>query len=434
MNTSAKELGHFDHLKWTGHYRDLYSCFRATDARSGQEVTLRLFDLRHNDPDLPGRIDAALDELLFLRHPNLIPVWEAGETNGVPYLVTAAVVGQTLAELLAQQSPSLPPAQSTAILEQIRSALEYLHQCGSVHGDLRPETVIVTADGVVQLDAACMRQLAAPPADKTGTISDFGSFDQDFGRPDTAHEDNAQYDALSRLLRTGIGTEHAHKFLHPEHTTVAQRVVPVIVVDSGRPAAMLDPRLFDPAGTMAQGKTPSPGIASMNAQDRTQEVGIGRQSVYPDRIIPNVSSQSPSVMEEIRMSTRSTTLVSLAVLVLLLMTAYLLWQPFANPSAQVPELSVSAGGSTLPTATPTKEPDTAELPAGVGTADGQPQGTATPDITDAGTKTDSAQPSLTPTATITPTATVQPSPATSAEVTATLPLASSTTPAQNPTE
>lgn len=479
MNTSAKELGHFDHLKWTGHYRDLYSCFRATDARTGQEVTLRLFDLRRHDPDLRARIDAALDELLFLRHPNLIPVWEAGEVDDIPYLVTPTVTGQTLAELLAnpggdkppgagagrlagfppryfrrtvraQQAPPLPPAQSTAILAQIGAALEYLHQCGSVHGDLCPETVIVKADGGVLLDAVCMYQLAAPSTDKTDVVPDFGSFDQDFGRRDHAREDTARYHALSRLLRTSTETKQAHQFQHRGHTTLTPRVVPVVVVDSGRPATMPDPRLFQPTVTAGQGTTTSSGFAELNARNPTQGVGIGQNNAYPNRITQSLSSESPPVTSrEIRMSPRATTLVSLAVLALLLMTAYLLWQPLVDPSAhgannadaaRAPELSVSAGGSSLPTATPTGDPDPAELTADVGAAGAQPQDTATPAVTDTGTVTGtgtqagSAQPSLTPTATITPTETLQPSPAASAEVTATVALASSTAPAQTPME
>jgi serine/threonine protein kinase len=81
-----------------------------------------------------------------LKHPNIVPVFEADVQDQQPYLVFEYVAGQTLAELLRKQGP-LPPADAARILMDVLDALVVAHAAGVVHRDLKPSNVLINATG-----------------------------------------------------------------------------------------------------------------------------------------------------------------------------------------------------------------------------------------------------------------------------------------------
>lgn len=85
-----------------------------------------------------------------IKHPNIVSVHSFGMYGNAPYIVMEYVEGQTLSERL-QQQRKLPPAEVTAIFNQILDALQAIHQAGLVHRDLKPSNIIVTTDGTAKL-------------------------------------------------------------------------------------------------------------------------------------------------------------------------------------------------------------------------------------------------------------------------------------------
>jgi eukaryotic-like serine/threonine-protein kinase len=88
--------------------------------------------------------------LAAVDHPNVVRIYEAGEADGRLYLAMELVKGENLRELLAR-SGALPPARAVALVEQLLHALEAAHHAGIVHRDVKPENVLVLADGSVKL-------------------------------------------------------------------------------------------------------------------------------------------------------------------------------------------------------------------------------------------------------------------------------------------
>ena len=81
-------------------------------------------------------------------HPNLIPMLDASVTASSPYLVMPKIEGQTMQSLMTSPG-SIPLPVALWFVRQIAQAVDALHQAGWIHGDIKPENVIVGARGHV---------------------------------------------------------------------------------------------------------------------------------------------------------------------------------------------------------------------------------------------------------------------------------------------
>ncbi|OGS93074.1 MAG: serine/threonine protein kinase [Gallionellales bacterium GWA2_59_43] len=80
-----------------------------------------------------------------LQHPNIIPLFDAGEQQGAPYLVYAYIEGQTLEQLLKKEE-SLPLVQSAEIICGVLDGLAYAHAKGIAHLDIKPANIMIAAN------------------------------------------------------------------------------------------------------------------------------------------------------------------------------------------------------------------------------------------------------------------------------------------------
>ncbi len=110
-----------------------------------------------------------------LDHPHIVPVYEAGEVEGVAFLAMKFVDGASLGELIGQEG-RLPPARALGILVQVAEALDFAHGRGLVHGDVKPSNVLVDERDYAYLsDLGLARGLddagqPSPAAPRTGTL------------------------------------------------------------------------------------------------------------------------------------------------------------------------------------------------------------------------------------------------------------------------
>ena len=81
-----------------------------------------------------------------LEHPNLCPVYDVGEINGIPYLTMAFVEGRPLSELFRAEG-MLEPRRIAAMLHPLALALQEAHTRGVVHRDLKPANIMLNARG-----------------------------------------------------------------------------------------------------------------------------------------------------------------------------------------------------------------------------------------------------------------------------------------------
>ena len=117
--------------------------YRARDVRLGRWVALKVLaeDLARDDAFRrrfirESRAAAAVD------HPNIIPIFDAGEAGGVLFIAMRYVGGQDVHSLLNRAGP-LPPARAAGIVAQVASALDAAHAHGLVHRDVKPANMLL---------------------------------------------------------------------------------------------------------------------------------------------------------------------------------------------------------------------------------------------------------------------------------------------------
>jgi eukaryotic-like serine/threonine-protein kinase len=145
--------------------------YRATDTRLDREVALKVMhaDLARDD-DFVVRFIGEAKSVAKLSHPNIVGVYDQGADGQYLYLAMEYVPGRTLRELL-QERGWLPWQEALAVMDPVLAGLAAAHQAGIVHRDVKPENVLLTADGRVKVvDFGLARASAAVGNTRAGMI------------------------------------------------------------------------------------------------------------------------------------------------------------------------------------------------------------------------------------------------------------------------
>jgi Tol biopolymer transport system component/predicted Ser/Thr protein kinase len=125
--------------------------YRATDTRLGRDVAIKVLPAAMaGHPERRQRFEQEARAASALNHPNILTVYDIGETDGTTYIAMELVDGKTLRELLASGEP-LPTKRLLDIAVQTAEGLAKAHAAGIVHRDLKPENLMVSKDGYVKI-------------------------------------------------------------------------------------------------------------------------------------------------------------------------------------------------------------------------------------------------------------------------------------------
>ena len=150
--------------------------YRATQLSLGRPVAVKLIAPgRAGDPGFRERFERESRIAAAIDHPNVIPVYAAGEEGGHLYLVMRYVKGTDLQGLLARER-RLAPARVAAIACQIGAALDAAHGVGLVHRDVKPANVLLTGEHAYLADFG-LSQLVGSDTRLTSTGQWIGTVD-----------------------------------------------------------------------------------------------------------------------------------------------------------------------------------------------------------------------------------------------------------------
>jgi WD40 repeat protein/tRNA A-37 threonylcarbamoyl transferase component Bud32/uncharacterized protein YbaR (Trm112 family) len=146
---SPRRLGKFALVKVVG-VGAFGTVFKALDHELDRVVAIKV--------PRPGNLAAGQElnrflrearNLAQLRHPFIVSVYEVGEAEGVPFLVNEFVEGVTLADRLTAQR--LSPREAAQIMATVADALQYAHETGVIHRDVKPSNIMLSSDGTPRL-------------------------------------------------------------------------------------------------------------------------------------------------------------------------------------------------------------------------------------------------------------------------------------------
>ncbi|MCL4369382.1 MAG: protein kinase, partial [Chloroflexi bacterium] len=181
--------------------------YEAEDLLLGRKVAVKV--LREQfaaDPGFLARFQREARSSAALSHPNIVAVYDVGSEAGTQYIVMELVPGRTLKEILQEEAP-LGAARIIELGRQICEGLEYAHQHGIVHRDVKAHNILVTRDGWAKIaDFGIAVALGAASLTQSGYVvgsAHYISPEQAKGEQSTASSDLYATGVLLYEMATG---------------------------------------------------------------------------------------------------------------------------------------------------------------------------------------------------------------------------------------
>lgn len=102
-----------------------------------------------------------------LQHPHILPVYDFGEYDGMPYIVMAYMSSGTLSDLIAKGP--IPPHETLRLVQQMADALDYAHRKGVIHRDFKPGNVLLDEQNNTYLTDFGLAKMSESSEQLTGT-------------------------------------------------------------------------------------------------------------------------------------------------------------------------------------------------------------------------------------------------------------------------
>ncbi|RMF64135.1 MAG: hypothetical protein D6743_09735, partial [Calditrichaeota bacterium] len=168
----SKTLGHYTIGKKIGE-GGMGAVYEGEDTRLLRRVAIKMVPSpRMRDEQERQRLVHEARMASAINHPNICTIYDVGQVDGWYYIVMEYLEGQTLKEIIENQGP-LPEKEAANICAQVCSALAAAHDKGIVHRDVKPDNIMISADGQVKIMdfglARLVNESAALPSSRAQT-------------------------------------------------------------------------------------------------------------------------------------------------------------------------------------------------------------------------------------------------------------------------
>jgi eukaryotic-like serine/threonine-protein kinase len=147
------------------------SVYIATDTRLDRRVAVKVLHAHlSDDRETVARFEREARAAARLSHPDVVAVYDQGSDNGRAFLVMEFVPGSNLRHVIRDRG-RLTTGEALAVMDHVLAALAAAHAAGLVHRDVKPENVLITADGRVKVaDFGLARAIAGSTVTTTGSV------------------------------------------------------------------------------------------------------------------------------------------------------------------------------------------------------------------------------------------------------------------------
>ncbi|HET7090978.1 MAG TPA: protein kinase, partial [Anaerolineae bacterium] len=172
MNLAGRDLGQYHVVELIGQ-GGMAAVYKAYQPALERHVAIKVLpEQLALVPDFSDRFVREAKAIAQLNHPNILPVMDFGQEDGLSYIVMKYVRGGTLADRLRRPIDLLT---TTRLVEQIAAALDHAHSRGIIHRDVKPSNVLLDEGEWVQLADFGLAKIVARDEDLTGTGTGMGT-------------------------------------------------------------------------------------------------------------------------------------------------------------------------------------------------------------------------------------------------------------------
>jgi eukaryotic-like serine/threonine-protein kinase len=182
--------------------------YKARDPRLRRDVAIKVLPASFSADTLRlQRFEQEAHAAAGLNHPNICAVYDIGQANGAPYIVSELLQGETLREQL--RSGALPQRKAIDYAIQIAHGLAAAHDHGIIHRDLKPDNIFITNEGRAKLLDFGLAKLSQPERGDeaktlTGVLSEAGTVMGTVGYMSPEQVRAKPVDARSDLFSFGV--------------------------------------------------------------------------------------------------------------------------------------------------------------------------------------------------------------------------------------
>jgi tRNA A-37 threonylcarbamoyl transferase component Bud32/WD40 repeat protein len=182
--------------------------YKARDPRLRRDVAIKVLPSSFSSETARlQRFEQEAHAAAGLNHPNICAVYDIGQANGAPYIVSELLEGETLREEL--RNGALPQRKAIDYAIQIAHGLAAAHDHGIIHRDLKPDNIFITNDGRAKLLDFGLAKLSQPESGDdaktvTGVLSEAGTVMGTVGYMSPEQVRAKPVDARSDLFSFGV--------------------------------------------------------------------------------------------------------------------------------------------------------------------------------------------------------------------------------------
>lgn len=176
--------------------------YRAWDPEIRRSVAIKVINLQvGSDPAILARFRSEAATTANLHHRNIVTIYDSGEHDGQPWFAMEFLGGRTLRKAI-EETPALELWEKVSILLQVAEGLQYAHDRGVVHRDVKPANVMLLESGVVKVLDFGIARLTDP--EMTQHMTATGLVQGTFGYLAPEQLEGAKGDPVSDIFSFGV--------------------------------------------------------------------------------------------------------------------------------------------------------------------------------------------------------------------------------------